>query len=149
MVGKLIFPPILIRSSDHQCVVNSPLTDTFCLLTNSVFASDFFLIYCQNVNSDTAYNHSFAGRYRELKRKCKRYQQALGLSFASYCRIASKRCHYCAEIVSGAGYGIDRLDSRKGYTPRNCVSCCWRCNRVKSDVLTAPQMLRVAKMLFR
>ena len=29
--------------------------------------------------------------------------------------------------------GIDRIDSNKGYTDYNCVSCCEMCNRMKSD----------------
>ena len=29
--------------------------------------------------------------------------------------------------------GIDRIDSNKGYTDDNCVSCCEMCNRMKSD----------------
>lgn len=29
--------------------------------------------------------------------------------------------------------GIDRIDSSKGYTNDNCVSCCEMCNRMKSD----------------
>lgn len=29
--------------------------------------------------------------------------------------------------------GIDRLDSSKGYTKDNCVSCCSKCNAMKSD----------------
>lgn len=30
--------------------------------------------------------------------------------------------------------GIDRVDSNKGYTIDNCVSCCPKCNRMKSDL---------------
>lgn len=30
--------------------------------------------------------------------------------------------------------GIDRIDSEKGYTKNNCVSCCMYCNRSKSNL---------------
>ena len=30
--------------------------------------------------------------------------------------------------------GIDRIDNSKGYSPGNCVSCCTRCNLMKSDL---------------
>ena len=29
--------------------------------------------------------------------------------------------------------GIDRIDSNKGYTKDNVISCCEMCNRMKSD----------------
>lgn len=30
--------------------------------------------------------------------------------------------------------GVDRVDSSKGYSMDNCVSCCFYCNRMKSDM---------------
>lgn len=54
-------------------------------------------------------------------------------------------CFYCGDkpkrlalpsIVKGseltiATNGIDRKDNAKEYTPANCVSCCWPCNKMK------------------
>jgi len=30
--------------------------------------------------------------------------------------------------------GIDRLDNTEGYYPANCVTCCWRCNKMKMEM---------------
>jgi hypothetical protein len=53
-------------------------------------------------------------------------------------------CHYCGSAPSSVrkgrfGYGdyiyngIDRIDSSLSYNWNNVVSCCWRCNRAKSN----------------
>jgi len=43
--------------------------------------------------------------------------------------------------------GIDRKDNKKGYTPDNVVPCCKRCNRIKSDLFTFEEMLKLSKFL--
>ena len=50
----------------------------------------------------------------------------------------TKLCHYCrGNIVwTGTAYNIDRMDSNLGYSKENCVVCCTRCNRGKSDLFT-------------
>ncbi len=41
-------------------------------------------------------------------------------------------CHYCGALPGDAPLGMDRKDNAVGYTPENCVPCCWRCNRKKA-----------------
>lgn len=41
-------------------------------------------------------------------------------------------CFYCGDNSKPHGY--DRLDSSKGYTLTNTVTCCYICNRAKSDL---------------
>lgn len=46
-------------------------------------------------------------------------------------------CHYCGASPKITRYhynGIDRISSEFGYSVGNCVSCCWICNRAKSDM---------------
>jgi hypothetical protein len=57
--------------------------------------------------------------------------------------LVAGNCVYCGDSLSntikGQGKtsgdfkytGIDRLDSSKGYSKENCVSCCWTCNNMK------------------
>ena len=61
-----------------------------------------------------------------------------------------KPCKYCGKSSSNVlNYrgikntllkvkynGIDRVDSSKGYTMDNCVTCCYRCNYMKSNMST-------------
>jgi len=42
--------------------------------------------------------------------------------------LAKSPCVYCGETDIN---GIDRVDSSKGYTPENSVSCCSTCNYMK------------------
>lgn len=39
-------------------------------------------------------------------------------------------CTYCG----ADGYGIDRVDSKLGYTTQNCTPCCSNCNRAKWEM---------------
>lgn len=67
--------------------------------------------------------------------------------------LTSDNCHYCGnspilyststksnvskETFEHSKYlynGIDRIDSSKGYTNDNCVTCCEMCNKAKRDV---------------
>ena len=55
-------------------------------------------------------------------------------------------CHYCNSLpeehdrntnhteIPFLRNGIDRVDSSKGYTIDNCVTCCSTCNRMKSNM---------------
>jgi hypothetical protein len=44
------------------------------------------------------------------------------------------RNKYNCNITTLYYNGIDRIDSSKGYTIDNCVPCCHKCNRSKSDL---------------
>lgn len=43
----------------------------------------------------------------------------------------NSNCYYCGDKIKRIG--IDRLDNKKGYTPKNVVPCCTFCNRMKND----------------
>ena len=47
-----------------------------------------------------------------------------------YFKILDGICYYCG---SKENIGVDRIDSNKGYTKVNCISCCSMCNYMKSD----------------
>ena len=40
-----------------------------------------------------------------------------------------RRCYYCQDIATT----IDRVDSRMGHIPKNCVGCCLPCNKSKGN----------------
>ena len=59
--------------------------------------------------------------------------------------LTQKSCHYCGsqpssiqeEKDSNGKYiynGIDRFDNKFGYIEGNCVTCCWKCNRMKGNM---------------
>jgi len=53
------------------------------------------------------------------------------LDFESFTELVQKPCHYCKEIKDNEVNGIDRVNNSLGYTRENCVSACWKCNRMK------------------
>jgi hypothetical protein len=69
-----------------------------------------------------------------------------GLSTVDFRSMVLAPCHYCGappNQLCGAAelketgvlrQGIDRVDSTKGYTPGNCVPCCWTCNCAKGKL---------------
>lgn len=61
------------------------------------------------------------------------------LTSEEFARLIGQPCHYCGEAPQRRrGYarlflanGIDRRDSRLGYSVANCAPCCTRCNIAK------------------
>jgi hypothetical protein len=103
--------------------------------------------------------------YERYKSSAKRRNIVFGLSRCDYDSIIKNNCHYCgskAELkqpkrkegdlvgVPVHYNGIDRIDSNVGYEIDNCVSCCTRCNYMKSDMdvsLFTEHILKIANHL--
>ncbi len=86
--------------------------------------------------------NSLVGGYRRSARK---RNLVFDLSDKELDALFSGNCFYCGSKPSSIYYkvtnngpfiynGIDRVDSTIGYVSGNVVSCCWRCNRAKSDM---------------
>lgn len=84
--------------------------------------------------------------YREYKDGAHNRKLVFNLTHEEFLKLINGSCYYCGEMPEeriktsskGNKYtisvnGIDRLDSSKGYTIDNCVSCCTFCNRAKSN----------------
>jgi 5-methylcytosine-specific restriction endonuclease McrA len=50
------------------------------------------------------------------------------------------------DVGKGLKNGIDRIDSNKGYTMDNCVSCCWTCNRMKGNMTQQNFLEHISKI---
>lgn len=84
-----------------------------------------------------------------------------GLSFKidliHFKEIIQKECFYCGaapenvhRTYSGHKFfyqGLDRIVNSEGYTLENVVPCCEKCNAMKSDILTAREMLVAVKAI--
>jgi len=74
--------------------------------------------------------------------------------------IKESKCHYCdkelvfnphtrdenSNYVSRA-YQLDRKDNSLGYVKENLVTCCWNCNRMKSDIYTYEEFSLLSPIL--
>ena len=101
-------------------------------------------------------------RYRAIKQNAARPRRdgsttGLGMTrkqFARWFARQERRCHYCGVdedrlpqlgLKTQMGMellrlGVDRINSRKPYTIRNIVPCCYACNSVKSDRFNRAEM---------
>jgi hypothetical protein len=64
--------------------------------------------------------------------------------------------HYCGSAVTwsefnisrnGSHYNLDRKDPNVGYVKSNCVVCCHRCNRAKSNLFTYEEWVQVGAFI--
>tara|TARA_B110000503_G_scaffold22355_1_gene34485 strand:- start:2370 stop:2969 length:600 start_codon:yes stop_codon:yes gene_type:complete len=103
--------------------------------------------------------------YERYKSSAKKRNIVFGLSRCDYESIIKNNCYYCGskpelkqpkrKIGDLVGVpvpynGIDRIDSNIGYEINNCVSCCTRCNYMKSDMdvsLFTEHILKIANHL--
>lgn len=79
--------------------------------------------------------------YLEYKRTDKRSRYLeFNLEREEFVKFITSNCYYCGiepntrKVKRGQVFmwnGIDRIDSSKGYTKENCVTCCKDCNRAK------------------
>ena len=74
-------------------------------------------------------NTTLRGRLWNAKRDARNRGIAWRLTDAEAMGLFQGDCYYCG--APGPG-GIDRRDNEPFYRPSNAVSCCWKCNRMKS-----------------
>lgn len=74
-------------------------------------------------------------RYLNILSNCKKLNRTVDISFIHYFLLCSKDCYYCGSVLDTPN-GVDRVNSLGGYTLDNCRSCCYVCNRAKSNMST-------------
>ena len=79
----------------------------------------------------------------QYKKGAKKRNIEYNLTTEEFAELVAGQCVYCGDSLTntkkGQGKtsgdfkytGIDRVDSSKGYTKENSVSCCWMCNNMK------------------
>lgn len=79
---------------------------------------------------------------KSYRNNAKRYRRPFTLTNHEFWALLTRPCFYCGTppanaVVRTQGTflynGIDRADSKGGYTRDNAVPCCWPCNRAKRD----------------
>lgn len=77
----------------------------------------------------------------------RRKHREFSLTESDFRELIQRPCHYCGVEYSNVSVsrsntgdfkynGLDRVDSSRGYTLDNVVSCCGRCNTAKLDMTT-------------
>lgn len=94
--------------------------------------------------------------YNELKSH-KKNDTEVNLTFEEFLMIIQNpECHYCGTPLKYEEYSrywgktnsrahqLDRKDNNVGYTKDNLVTCCWECNRLKSDRFTYNEFIQLS-----
>lgn len=72
---------------------------------------------------------SYRDRINSIKSNAKMRNISIELTDLELKNLLDQKCYYCN---CEKAMGIDRLDSKKGYTKENCVACCKICNIMKN-----------------
>jgi len=88
---------------------------------------------CKNKQRKNYRRRNYAGdRYAFYRWNAKRSGRDFGISLDEYKKlVVCGRCHYCGR--NELRLGLDRVDSKHGYTIGNIVPCCRQCNIAKND----------------
>lgn len=69
--------------------------------------------------------------YEVFKAKAAERRLEVTLTVEQFSALQVEPCFYCGRKKRTSGFGIDRYDNSKHYTPENSMSCCWPCNHAK------------------
>jgi hypothetical protein len=99
--------------------------------------------YEKHKASARKFSRTLKGRFSRLKSNARKRDISVSLTFNQYCKIASKLCQYCDGALPASGSGLDRKNSKLGYSINNVVACCAVCNDMKGAHLTYEEMLLI------
>lgn len=79
------------------------------------------------------YRQLWGTKFKRLKEKARTKKLIMTLTLNDCEKIWIQPCEYCGGecLDTKGGYGIDRINSKKGYELGNVVPCCSICNRAK------------------
>jgi 5-methylcytosine-specific restriction endonuclease McrA len=102
--------------------------------------------------------------YNELKYRClNRTNIEFTISFEYFINlIKNNKCHYCnSKLIfskytrdkdkqyTSRAHQLDRKDSNNGYVEDNLVTCCWECNRLKSNRFSYNEFMQLSPILIK
>lgn len=100
--------------------------------------------------------------YNELKKTCDRRNNCdMTLTYEELLKLIEiGKCHYCEKTLTfskhtrdsnlkalSRAYQLDRKNNTLGYVFNNLVPCCWECNRLKSNVYTYEEFIKLSPVL--
>jgi 5-methylcytosine-specific restriction endonuclease McrA len=92
--------------------------------------------------------------YNTLVKLAKQRDVRVDLSYEEYLTFTSQEeCHYCGAYLFWLpfnkmnGHKLDRKDNCLGYSLENCVVCCPRCNRAKSNHFTYEEWVQIGALI--
>ena len=69
--------------------------------------------------------------FKEYIKSASKRGYEMNIDYETFAGLVIKPCYYCGHHNEDEVNGIDRVDNSKGYSKDNCVTACWKCNRIK------------------
>lgn len=93
--------------------------------------------------------------YGRLKYDAERRGIPVNLTYEQYLEYTKeKHCHYCGQELrwvphgtGGVSINIDRKNNDLGYSKRNCVASCPRCNQSKRELFSYKEWYAMTEVL--
>ena len=76
----------------------------------------------------------YSEKYDEYKNRANSKKIEFNLSFPDFISKVTSECYICKIDGKQNELGLDRIDNKLGYTFKNTSGCCWKCNRMKSNM---------------
>jgi hypothetical protein len=87
--------------------------------------------------------------YNNYNYEAKTAKREFNLTIDQFKDLINQNCHYCNSPPPEPKYnGVDRVDSKLGYYPENCVTACTMCNRLKSNFKLDEFFNKIANIYF-
>jgi hypothetical protein len=90
------------------------------------------------------YNSDLPPRYKSYLMRANKKGIAFELTIPEFEEMCAADCYYCGD----SGYGIDRVNSKLGYTKDNIVPCCSVCNTMKWT-LSQNEFFKRCEMIYK
>lgn len=96
--------------------------------------------HCINAKAVVS-SRSLHYRWRKAKSRAIRFGIEWSITEDLYIELMKYHCQYCEGHLNTTGSGLDRVQPKLGYFFDNVVTCCKRCNAVKSDYFNYDEMM--------
>lgn len=137
----------------------------------------FKCLDCENlIKAQSSQLKTHSGKCRKCTQKLRPYEHILNelthnclnktnhhinLNYEDFIKIiTNSNCHYCNKELKfskytrdensnymSRAYQLDRKNNNLGYTKENVVPCCWKCNRIKSNIYTYEDFIKLSPIL--
>ena len=84
------------------------------------------------------------GKFAMYRSSAKVRHLGFTISFKQFMKFWQQPCFYCG--IPQQTIGLDRINSKRGYSVKNVVSCCKQCNMAKRT-MTQEEFIQLCKMI--
>lgn len=89
-------------------------------------------IEIDEIKTNLKHNKLLMKKYSEYKSRAKSHKINFELELFDFYLLVTNSCYSCGRKDEDL-LGVDRVNNNYGYTVKNSRTCCWDCNRLKSD----------------